>query len=67
MNKGKIPTVKEFADAAKRLTDAGWELVGTVMVDDAHKPEVVNFGRLYTRNGERFYLNLKTIGQLPAA
>jgi hypothetical protein len=61
----KMPTPAEFNAAAKNLSDRGWTLVGTVMVDDAKKPGVINFGRMYTRSGDKFYLNFKTIGNLP--
>lgn len=66
MDATKTPTQREFNEVAAKLVAAGWELVGTVMVDDAKKPGVTNFGRLFTKNGERFYLNYKTITSLPA-
>jgi hypothetical protein len=65
MNAIKMPTPREFDVAAAKLVLAGWELVSTIMADDAKKPGVTNFGRLYVKGGERFYLNFKTISNLP--
>lgn len=65
-----IPTVSEFAAVAKRLFAAGWEHTGSMMVDDARKEGVENFGQSYARGTgatrERFWLNYKTIVRSPA-
>ncbi len=60
-----MPTMKQFNDAANKLTVMGWEFVMSMMVDDAKKEGVTEFGRLFTKNGQRFWLNFKTIWNLP--
>lgn len=66
MNKPKMPTPAEFRAAAAALVVRGWQEIATVMADDAKKDGVTNFGRLFRRGADRFYLNYKTIGALPA-
>lgn len=61
----KMPSRQEFDAAAKKLQDAGWIRGSALMIDDAHKDGVVEFGIHWRRNDERFWLNYKTIGQLP--
>jgi hypothetical protein len=59
-----MPTPREFDVAAAKLILAGWELVSTIMVDNARSPGVEDFGRLFTRKMERFHLNYKTIDRV---
>lgn len=61
----KMPTPAEFAAAEKRLTDAGFTYLYTMMADDAKKDGVTNFGKYFVRENavttDRFWLNYKTI------
>ena len=50
----------------KMLTDRGWTKVGAMLVDDARKEGVADFGVLFMRDGEKFWLNYKTINNLPS-
>jgi hypothetical protein len=65
MKTTKMPTPAEFRRAEAKMVAAGWVKVCTVMVDDAHRPTVTEFGILFNRGAGRFFLNHKTIGDLP--
>lgn len=60
-----MPSRAEFTKAEEQLKAAGWIHGATMMVDDAHKEGVTNFGKCFHRNGETFWLNFKTLGNLP--
>lgn len=63
----RTPTRAEFDAAAVLLKAAGWLECGASMVDNAREAGVTDFGRLFIRAGERYWLNLKTIDGAPAA
>jgi hypothetical protein len=65
MTRTKMPTREEFDAADRRLKAAGWEHVATLMADDAKKPGVTDFGRKYSKGAGMFWLNYKTIRDLP--
>lgn len=64
----KMPTRSEFAEAERLLIDAGFTFVMTLMVDDAKKEGVMEFGKFFVRHNpvttDKFWLNYKTIGTL---
>lgn len=60
-----VPSRKEFFAAQNILAARGWEHTMSIMQDDAKKEGVTNFGCVYVKNGQEFYLNFKTIGNLP--
>lgn len=62
-----MPTRREFAGAGATLKARGFECIASMMVDDAKKEGVEDFGGLYIRSSDkaRFWLNFKTIGKLP--
>jgi hypothetical protein len=61
-----MPSRQQFAEASRTLESRGFQPVGSMMVDDAYKTEVINFGLKYLRaDGKQFWLNYKTINALP--
>ena len=62
----RMPTAAEFLAAERKLIDAGFHLITTVIANDARKDGVINFGKLFGRDAGRFWLNYKTIASLPA-
>ena len=50
--------------AKASLTSAGWTEVCSVMSDSGK--QTGHYGILFTRDGAEFYLNVETVGALPA-
>jgi len=61
----QMPGRKAFAGASKALKAVGWAHIATIAADDAKQDGVTNFGMMFTRPGETFYLNYKTITSIP--
>jgi hypothetical protein len=63
-----MPTRNQMNDAYQTLKARGFEHIGSLMVDDARKDGVVDFGMQFKAvDGRMFWLNFKTIGNLPKA
>ncbi len=62
-----MPTRQQFAEATKTLKDRGFEQLGTMMVDNAKSEGFTEFGMHFLRVSDhaKFWLNFKTIGNLP--
>lgn len=67
-NRGKRPTVvaartvrTDFIGADQRLKQRGWQYLTTVWLSAREG----TFGRCYTRDGKMFWLNHRTVNQLP--
>ncbi len=64
--KAVMPTPAEFNAAEVKLVAMGWAFRLSMMADDAKKPGVTNFGKLYGKGAGQFWLNFKTIGEVEA-
>lgn len=59
------PTRQETFAAMATLQSRGWVQTMSIMDDQAKVPGYTTFGIVFERGGEEFYLNYKTIGNLP--
>ncbi len=50
----------QIKQAKKDLAAAGWNHICTTMNDGGTK----DYGLVYTRNGEKFYLNIETVNNV---
>jgi len=62
--KTNMPTRQQMFAAQKTMTDRGWNHVLSVLDSDSDEGRT-DFGLLYARGDERFWMNHKTIGNLP--
>jgi hypothetical protein len=56
---------QQLIEAKKQLKAAGWTHILSVMADNAKQPGVEDFGSLYKKDGQEYWLNIKTLDRLP--
>jgi len=66
MNVNQKPSREAFTSAANKLKAAGWVHGATMMIDGAHKEGETKFGTCWHKDGKTFWLNYKTLNNLPA-